>query len=550
MRSSAVAAAIFVLIACDPSGTAHAQDALDRIHPTERNPREASSDDAHSTLSAPLQVVNTVQPVGNERPILVGAVTFRGLQELEPNDFADVIASYVGQVLDQQELSSLANAIADRARSRGYAFAAAWIEPQQIAAGVLSVRVDEGRIDEIRFDGPRHASVHASLAPLVSGKPTKLSEVERRILLADDIAGVRVRSSRFIREGDRGILLVRTEINQFTGRVTLSNDGTQLVGPEQMLIEADLNGLIASDDSLSLAYSTTPAQPRELQFARVRYSQRVNDHGTELALTGSTSHARPGAYLSDLNLHSRSWLIAGSVRQPLWRRRHIGLWLQGELELRDLAQQRDDLLVRHDRTIIARITVYGHGKTGGGQLRTSLTLSQGLDIFGATGAVDPLASRQHAEADFKTLHAWADWTKNLGGPVSLQLAIEGQLASGPLLISEELGLGGSSFLRGYSWSERSGDEGAVGLAEVRYDWKRSTGVLSRAQVYGFVDAGHVSNIGSDFGDGSLASAGGGVRADISGQIGANLEIAMPLTGPRYATGDESAKVNIRFLKSF
>ena len=78
-----------------------------------------------------------------------------------------------------------------------------------MTTGVLVVSADEGRIDEVRFEGPPIPAVAAALAPLVGAGPVKLSEVERRLLLATDSHGVRIEGTRFLREGGRGILLVR-----------------------------------------------------------------------------------------------------------------------------------------------------------------------------------------------------------------------------------------------------------------------------------------------------------------------------------------------------
>jgi hemolysin activation/secretion protein len=105
-------------------------------------------------------------------------------------------------------------------------------------------------------------------------------------------------------------------------------------------------------------------------------------------------------------------------------------------------------------------------------------------------------------------------------------------------------------LRGYDWSERTGDQGAMGMAELRYTWNRPLGLARRVQVYAFVDGGKVTNHEAGFGSGSLASAGGGLRAELTRTFGANLELATPLSGPRYDTGDQRPKLNFRLLKSF
>ena len=528
---------------------AAAQDALDRVQRGERSPVEDRTVPPSAQPGVEVQVEQP-ESVPGGREVLVGAVVLAGLEVLQPADFAEVITPRLGQVLDEAGLRELTGAVAAEARSRGFPFATASIEPQRLTSGVLTVHVDEGRIDELRFDGPATPAVRAALAPLVSGAPARLSDVEHRLLIAGDIDGARIRNSRYIREQGRGILLIELSRDPAVVRAALSNEGTKPLGPVQLRIDADVNGLLADDDQLTVSYTGTPANPRELNFGLVRYARRVSSGGTEVALTGSASRARPGAYLRSLGLRSQSWYVGGSVLQPLWRRRTGSLWLEGELGLRNLRQWQQDALVRDDRLAVARATLYGYADVGDGRLRASLTLAQGFDIFDATEPGDPLASRFDADGTFTTLNAWAQWSRSLGSGFSMRLAAQGQLASQPLLISEETSLGGTGFLRGYDWGERSGDEGIMGSAELRYDWNRPFDLVRNAQFYGFLDGGSVRNIDSDFGSGSLASVGGGMRADLSDTLGAAVELAVPLSGPRYDTGDETPKINLRVNKSF
>jgi hemolysin activation/secretion protein len=530
------------------SHPAVAQSALDRVQGGAPEVQDSPADPRPAPRVEVKIEPAASAPQGQE--VLVGAVVFNGLESLQSGDFAQPIAPYLGQTLDQSGLGALTGAIAARARALGFAFATAWIEPQRLANGVLRISVDEGRIDEIRIDGPESPAVRAALAPLADGTPARLAEVERRLMIAGDIDGVQIGTSRYVREQDRGILLVSLARDPAFARIALSNEGTRPLGPLQLRIDTDFNAVLADDDQLSFSYTGTPADPRELHFGSARYAKHLGGSGTEIALAVSASHARPGSYLRHLDLRSRSWFAGASVLQPLWRRRAASLWLEGSLGLRDLRQWQDDILVRDDRLAVARGTAYGYADFAGGRARASLTLSQGLGILAATESGDPFASRWDADSTFTTLQGWAQWTRNLNNSLSLRVAAQGQLASEPLLVTEETSLGGTGFLRGYDWSERSGDEGVMGLAELRYDWRQPLGMFRHAQIYGFVDGGRVSNIDSNFGSGSLTSAGGGLRVDLTETLGGSVELAVPLSGPRYDTGDEAPRINLRVARSF
>ena len=541
-------AGIAALCAAAP---ASAQQVLDRVDPGIRAKERAVDRSSEVPPPPELEVrTSTPAPAIPEGTVTVGAVVFAGLTRLTPADFADVIGPWLGRTTSPTELATLTGNVAARARARGFVFATAAIKRQRLAHGVLTITVDEGRIDAIRLQGDDEPAVLAALRPLVNDAPVTLAEVERRLLIAGDLDGVRVSAARLVREDGQGVLVVTVARTRLSGRVAIRNDGTAPLGPVKATLGVTYAGVLAADDALSLTYVGTPLDPGELHYGRVRYAKRVNPDGTEVALTGSLSASRPGAYLAPFRIRGESWFAGLSILHPLERRRASSLWLDLQLDVRDLDQNRAGDPVRRDRLAVARIGLHGFKRIAGGRLRGGVNLSRGLGLFDATQAGDPLASRDDADGTFTKLDGWADWTRSLGDRFSLRLAIEGQLTAEPLLVSEEIGLGGSSFLRAYDWSERSGDEGAMGSLEFRYDIDRPFGVVRNAQLYTFVDGGTVGNLRGGFGGGSLASAGGGLRTDILKGLGASVQVAVPLTGDRYETGTSDPRVSLGLAKSF
>ena len=134
--------------------------------------------------------------------------------------------------------------------------------------------------------------------------------------------------------------------------------------------------------------------------------------------------------------------------------------------------------------------------------------------------------------------------------LGINVAVRSQLASPPLLISEETGLGGANFVRGYDYSERTGDQALLAYGELNYSWDSLPGPLAELEFYGFVDGGKAYNLDEGFGGGSLFSSGGGFRADIGKSLTGGLEVAVPLSGVRYDTGDSSARVRFQVSQSF
>ena len=528
-----------------------AQDALDRTNPAQQAERDRPLAPVDEAVRIEFQPVLDMPVAPQETAALnVGSIVIDGLETLPRSDFAAVIEPYAGRNLDRADLRRLTDAVAEHARQRGLILATAWIPQQSLVGGMLRVEVDEGRIDAVRVEGSDDPAIRAQLETLVGQRPITASALQRAVLLADDLPGVWVRSTRFEGDGKSRVLVVDARREDFSGSVLISTDGTRPVGPVRARIDLDANGLISPRDRVDLSYSMTPLDPDELAFFSARYSVIVNASGTQVGLYGSYSQTEPGAYLADRELQGEAWQGGIRMRHPLLRTQKRSLWLEASGEVQNLRQDSFGTLAREDRIVLARVGLYGFGPLAGGTLQGRATVSQGFDILGATALADPLASRDDAPPDFTTLSWWLNWRRGIAPRVSVSLAANGQFSTAPLLIGESYALGGNAFLRGYDFAQRVGDQGIAGVGELRYDWPDALGAVRNVQLYAFADGGSVTNLGDGVGGGTLASSGGGFRADITRNLDLDLEVAVPLSEERYDTGDNSPRVNLRVVQSF
>ncbi|MFN3989396.1 MAG: ShlB/FhaC/HecB family hemolysin secretion/activation protein [Erythrobacter sp.] len=528
-----------------------AQDALDRTNPAQPLERGRPLDTSEPSLRIELQpVLDTAQGAREAEGIEVGAIVIDGLSALTRAEFAPVIEPFAGRMLTREELRQLVDAVVDHARKRGYILATAWIPEQALVGGMLRISVDEGAIDAIRIEGSDNPAIRRQLERLLTIRPLTLAALEREVLLARDLPGVWIRSTRLERDGATRVLVVDARREDFGGRALLATDGTKPVGPVRARIDFDANGLISPQDRVDLTFSTTPFEPDELAFFSARYSVVVNTAGTTIGTSGAWSQTRPGAYLANRELEGTFWQAGVTMRHPVLRRQRRSLWLEASAEVQDLQQDSFGLLTRQDRMSLARLGFYAFGPLGGGSLQGRATITQGLGLLGATALGDPLASRSDAPPGFTTATWWLGWQRALARRVSLSLATTGQVSSDPLLVGESFVLGGNAFLRGYDFAQRIGDSGIAGLGELRYDLPGKVAGMERVQRYAFADGGTVTNLASGLGSGTLASSGAGFRADITRALDLDFEVAVPLTEPRYDTGDTSPRLNLRVSKAF
>lgn len=257
--------------------------------------------------------------------VLAGAIRVQGATALPPSAFARTIEPYVGRTLAPADLQALASDVADVARSAGFGLATAWVPQQRIGNGVLTVALDEGRIDGIEIEG-NGGIVRRALAPLASGRPIRTAELERQLLLAGDIAGVRVRNARLDRRGGRSILVVTAVQKRIEARAYLDNWGSATIGPVRARLTVDFNGLFSGNDQLTVGGVLTPAQPSEFALVRAAYTIPVGTAGTEASFGGYFAKSQPGAALSGRDIAGRSVEVDASIRHPFVRSRAGSIW--------------------------------------------------------------------------------------------------------------------------------------------------------------------------------------------------------------------------------
>jgi len=133
------------------------------------------------------------------------------------------------------------------------------------------------------------------------------------------------------------------------------------------------------------------------------------------------------------------------------------------------------------------------------------------------------------------------------------VSLKGQYSNDALLSSEEFGVGGSNYGRGYDPSEIVGDKGIAGKVELQWSNPFQASLFDSYQVFGFYDAGRVWNKDATTADAkidSLASTGVGMRGTFL--YGTNLEAfwALPLTQDVGSRGGETPRVSVKVAHPF
>jgi len=499
----------------------------------------------------------TPTKISNERPanepsgaghVTLGAINVDSNNQIPAQLLANSYERFIGESADDKMLKDLADVVSEAARQQGYIFASAEIPPQSIQIGVVTVKLDPGPIDEIRIIGSKSRKLRRILEK-AKGRAARIDIVERQLLLAGDLPGIRVKNSSYLKEDGKGILMVQVAEKKSKGYAALDNFGPETLGPVRAKLKLDIPGVLFDGDVLTVQATSTVTQPDELTFVRLRYANVLGDGGTVVGFSASAGRTQSGGDFRIFDLQGRNRYVSVFANHALKRSNDFNVWLNAELAYLQVRQTQDNFLFQEDEIVTAGLNFAANKNIGFGRIFGGVGVTQGLGVLGANGQNDLLNSRFNGSGVFTKANIWANAILKFGNGFGARLAANGQIASRPLLSSQEIGVGGPYFGKGFDFSERFGDEGVLGLVELRKEFKDVTDWLDWLQLYGFVDGGYVTNIGPGFGSGTIISSGGGLRAHI-GKVDLGLEAGVPLNADRFESGDRSPKLNVEVGVSF
>jgi len=527
---------------------------------TEKRFDALESQQATTDARPGLQVPRVPRSEGSadSKPLFVlRKISLTGDRAIPLEEFVRAYQPYLGKKVSQADLAAIASAISDIYRAAGFHLSRAIVPPQDIQGGHVRLQVIEGSIAEVALkgEGADRFGVRPLLGPVLAEQPSRLASLERQLLLINGRPGVRITDTALEELGvasGRFRLIVFLKTWRIFTSFGLDNLGSSAVGPWQSYATAAFNSYLMPGDVLALNLSTTPGDPRELAFGRLSYDVPVGTDGGRIGASALYSEVRPGDIRRLFNdvTKTESFEIHGSV-VPLQSQKST-LTITAAAGFSNVSES--DVIGPIYRDYIRTVSLtsdYRLQDNFGGNNYLTVMGRQGLDIFGASQQDDDFSSRYGASSTFSVLGLWFTRYQTLSDTWSVKLSAAGQIASGPLLLSQQFYLGGAAFGRGYGSAEISGDNGMAGSLELRFDQKLNFGHLTGYQLYSFLDAGTAWNAGYSYKDGlALTSAGAGVRFFLGDDLRADIAVAAPLSYRAPDNTTRSARVLFSLSNSF
>jgi len=483
----------------------HPTGALSQVAPSQVTPQTLRPPAAPAQDSVPSASREQLQaPPGSEKlTFLVGRVVIKGAFpefEIETRALTSAIERHRVSVSQIYEFANSLEQIYARA---GYALVRVTVPPQKLNdRGPLEIVIIDGFIERVQVDNVPdrvRSVVIARMASLIGRRHIKLTEIERRLLIAADVPGLRLKSTLTSGKAAGSTLLVLEGTHRLVTAVTnIDNRLPSSLGTWSYGGSVALNSAFGLGEQFyaSAQWGGDPAKiPDSSSPLRILGAGAVLPLGSDGWIlnpeyTNSRSHPVPvRGGLENIGQFER---YALRTSFPVIRTRATNLILNGAYEYitQSVALPLFSTDLNSDRYSALRVgAAYQAGLPWwGAALQSSATFSQGV---GGRGAADALASgiplsRRGASPFFSKAALNAQITQPL--PEQYQLDFIGRFQTSfgtPLMVSEQFSLDGLQAVSAYPSGTLNVDEGGTLRIELSRSFALATSVPMVLSPYSF-----------------------------------------------------------------
>ena len=448
-------------------------------------------------------------------------------------------------------------------RKQGFSAVQVHIPEQELSQGVVRIDVAESRLNNIIVSGNKYfdeANIRASLLPLKKGEPPNLGAISAAIQLVNDNPAkqVEVTLANGDDEGKVDAKVVVTDSSPFHVSATIDNSGTRASGRLRTGIALQDANLFGRDHVGTLAYTTSPDRPDNVNVDlwSVGYRIPVYSLGDSIDfIYGKSSVNSPSA---SPTLGGPLGIVGkGTVAGLRWnhffaREGNFSSKLIYSVDRKFVNSRCDfngvavsidvptpDISACVPYTVMPIGLTYSARRQNPGEvidinLGIARNIASGRNYTNVSGRTDHYSYLTPGNRDtsnsFMTLRGGASLYKSIENDWQVHLSANVQLASDPLVSSEQFGLVGASAVRGFSERAVAADGGTILSGELYTpDLAKKIGVPGNLRFLSFYDVGRGYNRGIDSSvtpsHVSVASAGVGARYSFDKNVDIRTDVA-------------------------
>ena len=509
---------------------------------------EDTTSDAEDTHDLP--VVLKVSPPEESDPKTLSAGTVPqqitvdnfevvGSSVFSDEELAAVLNEYEDRPISLSELYQARSAITKLYTDKGYVNSGAYIPPQELAGGTVTISVLEGQLEDIIVTGTNHLDPDYIRSRIrnSAGTPVNVeSLLEALQMLRIDplIENVSAELSTGI---DPGTSLLEVEVEEadpFKITAKFDNNRSPAVGTNRRSAGFIHSNLLGFGDRISFEYTNTEGSDSIDTSYTLPFNSR---NGTLRFAYGYSDNRIVEDPFTILDIISEAQYYELGIRQPIvatpesefamglsfsFQESETGL--DNESYSGPLRLSRGANAIGETRVSALRFFQEYVDRSDSEVFALRSQFSFGLDVFGATEDAEGITDRS-----FFAWRGQSQWVRRLDEDFLFLLRGDIQLSQAELVPLEQFRVGGFNSVRGYRQDFALGDNGLFTSAEMRIPLFRIRRIDGVMQLTPFVDLGTIwnsddSRIGNEF----LAAVGIGLNFSAGNGFNARIDWGIPL----------------------
>lgn len=430
----------------------------------------------------------------DEMQIEVRSFKFTGNLLISNEVLHSALLPFSNRSLTLRQIKEAADAVSAAYLEAGWT-ARASLPQQEIVDGVVTIEITEAVFGVATLEGVQPKRIEASYlvkmaqARLTKGKPLHANDLDRVLLLLDDLPGVSVAGHLVAgaHDGETNLMLSAMDDTWANGNATLDNQGSRATGIERLSANFNVNSPARVGDLLT----TNLLRTQGTRYARGGYSLPIGDDGWRAGVHASQlQYALLTSYDANVSGTRGNASTAGlDVSYPLLRSQLNNVnwvWSYDDKKFENFVADALNSTYRIKASSMALNGSRIDGWGGGGYSSAGITWTNGrLLNEGSPNAQSDLDGARVA-GHYSKLNLNFSRLQSLNADLSFFTAINSQVASKNLDSSERMYLGGVSGVRAFPSSEAGGAAGRTVTMELRQR------LDSGWTLTGFYDHGHIN----------------------------------------------------------
>ena len=478
-----------------------------------------------------------------------------GNSVLSALDIETAVAEFLGERKTLRDVEAARAALEKRYHDAGYLTVLVSIPDQAVDAGEVRLQVVEAVVDRLKVAGAAYtlpSGLKANVPELAEGKVPNFNKMQEQLATLNRRPDARV--TPVLRAGKLpGTVEVQLDVDDqlpLHGSLEFSNRQTPNTTANRLSGSVRYDNLWQLGHSLGLMLQTAPQRTTDARVAALTYvlpSGRGNDVLSIYAVHSRSEFASL-ANAPGLGLLGNSDTLGMRYTMPLSGSAESSQTLAAGFDYKNVKQTikvQDGSTSDSPIAYLPLVASYS-ANLFGAERSSALDVSATLGLRGLAGNTDKKfdTKRSGASAGYVALRTGLQHTESLQR-WSLYGKLDLQLATGPLVPTEQFVAGGAESVRGYLEGERSGDMGVRATLELRTPQFNLGGAGSAWRLGGqvFIDGARLETlrpVAPQPGHHYLSGAGFGLRASAPGGFSFDLDAARALLA-----GDTTLKHSTR-----